>query len=90
VGNLLRGAQLDTAAEIRPVDSLSSTRSGGEGRGEEALHPGGAAPLPHPLPARASLGEGGTRGQCPDTPLIRGRVTMAFELLAASGKLADR
>ena len=39
--------------------TLSSIPNGGEGRGEEALDSvSSAAPLPNPLPARPSRGEG--------------------------------
>ncbi len=45
------------------LHSLSSIRNGGEGRGEEGLgfmrmRAGRISPLPNPLPARASRGEG--------------------------------
>ena len=56
-------AENDGDKTERDSASLSSTRSGGEGRGEAVpMKPGAwnvsVAPLPSPLPARASQGEG--------------------------------
>jgi hypothetical protein len=84
-------AHLGTAPETRPVDSLSAIRWGrGPGRGGAlACWP---APLPHPLPARASQGEGGARGdsqRCPRRSAA-GRSTLSSRITRTSMKPTAR